>query len=123
MLDVRPEPSEASAEIADYVAAASRAMGLPLLTLLPDDIRREPRFTNSRLVWEYRAHPVSLGLRLQILQVLGDDGPMPLRRLLPEIRTNADPAAAVMALACLALIDLDLLSAPIGPATVARVRS
>lgn len=75
------------------------------------------------MVWEFRRHPVSLGLRMQILEVLGNDGPMPLRRLLPEIRTNADPAMAVMALACLALIDLDLLSMPIGPSTIASVRS
>lgn len=123
VLDVRPELSEVRGENADHAAAAARVLGVPLLTVTEADIRREPRFTNCRLVWDYRTQPVSIGLRLQILQVLGDDGPMPLRRLLPAIRSQADPAAAVLALACLALVDLDLLTAPIGPATVARVRS
>jgi hypothetical protein len=35
---------------------------------------------------------------------------------------DRDPAPAVMAPACLNLIELDLTSAPIGPATLARLR-
>lgn len=124
VLDVRPErPSEGIGETADHVAAAARLLGLPLLTVSEADIRREPRFTNSRLVWDYRTQPVPIGLRLQVLQLLADEGPMPLRRLLPAIRTSADPVAAVLALACQDIVDLDLLSAPIGPSTIARVRS
>jgi len=99
------------------VLIALQALGLAPLTRTTADIRREPRLANSRLVWSHRLHPVGIGRRRRILQVLGDDGPMALSRLLAAVPGETDPRPAVMALACCGLIELDLVSAPIGPQT------
>jgi hypothetical protein len=83
---------------------------------------REPNCTNARTVWAHANHPVPVGLRLQVLGTLTDDGAMRLGELLGRLRSDRDPAPSVMALACLNLIELNLTSAPLGPATiVARV--
>jgi hypothetical protein len=95
-------------------------LGLIPLTLTAADIKREPRFGNSRLVWSYKLHPVGIGLRMRVLQVLLDDGPMTLARLLSSIRSERDPSPAIMAMACSSLIELDLVSQPLGPLTIAR---
>jgi hypothetical protein len=97
-------------------------LGLAPLTLTAADIRREPRFANSKAVWEHRLHPVGISLRMKILGVLGEDGPMMLARLLSSIQSDRDPSPAVMALACSDLVELDLVTRPLGPATIARSR-
>jgi hypothetical protein len=86
--------------------------------LTAEEIRREPRYANARLVWSHRETPVSVGLRLRILLKLLDEGPMPLGELLKSIRSEVDPAPAVMALACANLVELDLLSQPLSPTTI-----
>lgn len=48
---------------------------------------------------------------------------MTLSRLLAAARGERDPSPAVMALACSDLIELDLISAPLGPQTIARARA
>jgi hypothetical protein len=97
-------------------------LGLSQITLTAADIKREPRFANSRLVWSYRLAPVGISMRMAILQVLADDGPMALSRLLSSLRSDRDPNPAILALACSDLIELDLVSRPLGPQTIARVR-
>jgi hypothetical protein len=99
---------------------ALRELGLTPLTVTRADIEREPRFTNSKIVWEYRMHPVGISMRMRVLRILNDDGPMSLGRLLSSIRADRDPTPAVLAMACSALIDLDLVSRPLGPATMVR---
>jgi hypothetical protein len=98
-------------------------VGLAPITLTAADIRREPRFANSRLVWSYRLHPVGISMRMRVLQTLADDGPMSLSRLLSAVRSDRDPSPAVMAMACSDLIELDLVSRPLGPDTIARARA
>jgi hypothetical protein len=98
-------------------------LGLKQIILTTEEIRREPRYTNARLVWSYREIPVPVGLRMRILQMLLDEGPMPLGELLKSIRSERDPAPAVMALACADLLSLDLASQPLGPLTIARYRA
>jgi len=98
-------------------------LGLPLLTITEEDIRSEPRFANSRLVWRYRAYPVGIAQRMRILTVLGDDGPMTLGCLLRRVRGPRDPSLAVMALACADMLELDLITEPLGPTTIVRCRS
>jgi hypothetical protein len=97
-------------------------LGLSQITLTAADIKREPRFANSRLVWSYRLAPVGISMRMAILQVLADDGPMALSRLLSSLRSDRDPNPAILALACSDLVELDLISRPLGPQTIARVR-
>jgi hypothetical protein len=102
---------------------ALRALGLPPLLVTFEDLRAEPRRSNVDLVWSHHGRAVPLDLRLCILQVLVDDGPLRLGQLLERIRTDREPAAAVMSLACSDLLELDLTSDRIGPATLVRSRS
>jgi hypothetical protein len=102
---------------------ALRDLGLTPLTITRADIQREPRFTNAKLVWSYRLVPVGLSMRMKVLGILGDDGPMSLARLLSAIRTDRDPTAAIMAMACSDLVELDLSTRPLGPDTIARCRA
>jgi hypothetical protein len=95
-------------------------LGLKPIVLTAEEIRREPRYANARLVWSYRDTPVPVGLRMRILQTLLDDGPMTLGELLKSIRSERDPVPPLMALACAGLLYLDLVSQPLRPATIVR---
>lgn len=123
LLDVIPARRVRSLEQEGIALIALSRLGLTPLTLTAEEIRREPRFTNARLVWSYRGASVPVGLRLSILQILLDDGPVPLGVLLKSIRSDRDPAPSVMALACADLLILDLVSQPLGPGTIVRNRS
>jgi hypothetical protein len=102
--------------------AAIANLGLRPLVLTDADILREPRFANSRAVWEYVRYAIPIGIRMQVLGILSDDGPMRLGLLLSAIRCQGDPAPAVMALACGNLIEIDLVSDALGPGTMVRAR-
>jgi hypothetical protein len=123
VLDVVPARSVRDVEQEGLALIAYSRLGLSLTTLTAADIKREPRFANSRLVWSYRLAPVGITLRMRILQTLADDGPMTLSRLLSAVRSDRDPNPAVMALACSDLIELDLVSRPLGPQTIVRARA
>jgi hypothetical protein len=110
-------------EIEGMALIALSELDLTPITLTAADIKREPRFANSRLVWSYRLAPVGIGLRMRVLQTLADDGPMSLSRLLGVVRSDRDPSPGVLALACSDLIELDLVSRPLGPDTIARSRA
>lgn len=122
VLDVVPARPVRDVEQEGLALIAYSRLGLNQLTLTASDIKREPRYANSRLVWSYRLAPVGISMRMVVLQVLADDGPMTLARLLSAIRSDRDPNPAIMALACSDLIELDLVSRPLGPLTIARVR-
>ena len=98
-------------------------LGLTALTLHAADIRREPRFANARAVWEHRMHPVGISMRMKVLTVLQKDGPLPFGCLLKRIHVARQPAPAIMALACSDLLELDLVTQPLGPSTIVRSRS
>jgi hypothetical protein len=122
VLDVVPARPVRDVEQEGLALIAYSRLGLNQLTLTAADIKREPRYANSRLVWSYRLAPVGISMRMAVLQILADDGPMSLARLLSAIRADRDPNPAIMALACSDLIELDLVSRPLGPLTIARVR-
>jgi hypothetical protein len=122
-LDVVADRPLRDIEDEGLVLIALQELGLAPITLTTADITRLPRLANSRIVWSYHLHPVGISLRMRILQILGDDGPMALSRLLAAARSKRDPGPAVMALACSDLIELDLVSAPIGPQTEVRARA
>lgn len=104
------------------VAQALLDLGLRPLVRTESDIMREPRCANARTVFEYAGQPVDVGLRLQILGALTDDGAMPLGELVSRLRSYRDPAMAVMSLACSDIIELDLDATPLGPRTMTRLR-
>jgi hypothetical protein len=123
VLDVIESRALRDIDAEGLVQIALRDLGLTPLSITRADIQREPRFTNAKLVWSYRLCPVGISLRMKVLGILGEDGPMSLARLLSSIRSDRDPSAAIMALACSDLLELDLVSRPLGPATIARSRS
>jgi hypothetical protein len=61
-------------------------------------------------------------LRSQEFDALADEGAMALGGLWSRLRYERNPVPAVMAMACLGLIELDLVATPIGPATLVRHR-
>jgi hypothetical protein len=123
VLDVVPARLIRDVDQEGLALIAYSELGLKPITLTAADIRREPCFTNSRLVWQHRLHPVGISMRMLVLQLLADDGPMTLAQLLSGVRSDRDPSPAVMALACSDLIELDLVSRPLGPQTIARARA
>ena len=104
-------------------SVAFAALGMTPLILTAEEIRRQPRFANANLVWSYRLAPVGITMRMAVLQILSDDGPMPLSRLLSSVRSDRDPTPAVLAMACSDLIEIDLVSRPLGPETIVRARA
>jgi hypothetical protein len=122
-LDVVEARSVRDVELEGLALIALDRLGLTPLSLTAADIKREPRFANAKAVWAYRLHPVGIGMHMRILTVLQEDGPLRLACLLKGVRTVRDPAPAVMALACSDLLELDVLSHPLGPATIAWSRS
>lgn len=57
------------------VLIALQELGLAPITLTAADIKREPRFANSRLVWSYRLHPVGISLRMRFSRYSVTMGP------------------------------------------------
>lgn len=122
-LDVVPARRVRDLDTEGLVQIALRELGLQQLVVTADDLRAEPRRTNARQVWSYKDRPVSVPLRLSILKVLADDGPMQLGALLETIRSGHDPSLAIMALACADALEIDLTSGPLGPSTMVRSRT
>jgi hypothetical protein len=120
IVEARPRQSIAQSL---FVAQALLDLGLRPRVRTGEDILREPYCTNARTVWTHVHHAVPVGLRLQVLGALKDEGPMTLAELVGRVRSDRDPAPSVMALACLDLIELNLTSAPLGPATIVRLRA
>jgi hypothetical protein len=120
LLDVVPARRIRDVEKKGLAQIALSELGLKRIILTAEEIHREPRYTNARFIWSYREIPVPVGLRMRILQTLLDEGPMPLGELLKSIRSERDPAPAVMALACADLLYLDLVSQPLSPTTIVR---
>ncbi|MCA1411716.1 hypothetical protein I6F30_11270 [Bradyrhizobium sp. NBAIM20] len=122
-LDVVPARRVRDLDAEGLVQIALRELGLQQLVVTAGDLRAEPRRSNARLAWSYKDRPVAVPLRLSILKVLADEGPMPLGTLLETLRSSLDPSPAVMALACADLLEIDLTSGPLGPSTQVRSRT
>lgn len=122
-LDVVPARPLRDLEEEGLFQLALRELALKPFRVTAEELEAEPRRSNIDLVWSYNGRPVPLDLRMRILGILIDDGPFPLGHLLKSIRSDRDPTAAVMSLACSNLIELDLTSQPIGPATMVKTRT
>ena len=120
VLDVVPARCTRDIEDEGLVLIALGELKLNTLVLTAEEIQREPRRANANLVWRHNEVTVPIGLRMRILQVLLDEGEMPLGQLLKSVAGENDPAAAVLALACANLVQLDLLAQPLSPTTLVR---
>ncbi|MCS3445932.1 MULTISPECIES: hypothetical protein [Bradyrhizobium] len=123
LLDVVPARRIRDVDEEGLVQIALRDLGLRPFVVTAEDLKAEPRRTNVDLVWSYNKRFVPVGLRIRILQVLRDDGPIELVRLLESIQSDRDPTPSVMSLACDDLLEIDLTSAPLGPLSLVRSRS
>jgi hypothetical protein len=121
VLDVASRKTRDAAEARQFRIALSD-LGLDLLQRSQSDIRREPCFSNCSMVWSYADHRVAVGDRIRIMQMLADEGPLRIGDLVGDARFRGDPSAALMALACHDVVELDLGDAVLGPATNARIR-
>lgn len=70
LLDVVPARRLRSVEEERLAQIALSELGLKSIVLTTEEIRREPRSANARMVLSYRDTPVSVGLRMRILQTL-----------------------------------------------------
>jgi hypothetical protein len=98
------------------------AKGLRLLERDARDIRREPLFSNARTVWSNERFAVSVHDRLRIAAALDEDGPQSIGEIEERARPTCDIIAAVCALACEALVEIDIRETPLGPRSIVRAR-
>jgi hypothetical protein len=96
-------------------------LGLRPLVISAKSLLREPRYSNALFVWLYNGHRVPPEQRKRILRVLTDKEPIELGQL--ERCVRSDPFYSVMSLACDDLIELDLISTPLGRRTTVRRRA
>jgi hypothetical protein len=122
-LDVVPARRVRHLDDEGLVQIALRELGLRQFVVTAEDLAAEPRRSNCRAVWFYKDRPVPAAARIGILKIVADEGPIEFGRLLELIRSDRDPSAAVLTLACSDLLELDLTSAPLGPMTVVRSRT
>jgi len=100
---------------------AASVDGRPFLFETAASIRAEPRFTTVRLVLACKRTPVTAGDRVRILHQLDESGTMRLVECAGAAMNTVDGVAAVLALACEGLIEVDI-SRPILPETQVRRR-
>jgi len=117
--ELRPQRS---AEELIRLADLLEARGLRLLERDALDIRREPLFSNARSVWSHERYHVSLHDRLRIAAALADDGPQSIGQLEERARPVCDALAALCALACEDLVELNVHETALGPCTMVHVR-
>ena len=118
LLRVHETRPERTADESAGLAYVLKRHGLRLLERDASDIRREPLFSNSRVVWSHARYRVSIPDRLRIALALDDGGPQFVKELEERARPTCDILAAVCALACEDLLCIDTYLEPLGLRTV-----
>lgn len=121
-LDLADEDSPRDVDGYGLFLVAAEEVGVDLLQRSKCDIRREPLFSNCGLVWSHVNHRVAIGDRIRIMQMLTEEGSLRIGDIVRNGPYRGDPAAALMALACHDVIELDLCEAGLGPGTNVRIR-
>ena len=114
--DLMAHPLRASA-----LEGATATDGRPFAFETASRIRAEPRFTTVRLILACKRTPVTAGDRVRILHQLDEAGTMRLVDCAGMAMNTVDGVAAVLALACEGLVEVDI-SRPILPETQVRRR-
>jgi hypothetical protein len=122
-LDIVPARPLLSSARYDRVQVVLDALGLKPLTLTAAEIMKEPRFSSARTVWRHRRFRSSVGMRLRLLAALFEEGPISIDLLCRMVPGPEDPFASILAMACSDEVELDLVSGPLGPATMVRHRA
>lgn len=113
----RPQRSAADYERLGELLASE---GLRLLERDADDIRREPIYSNVQEVWSNARFHVSIRDRLKIGAALAESGPQTILEIEERARPCCDIIAAMCALACEGLVEIDLRDTPLSPRSVVR---
>ncbi|MEW6451367.1 MAG: hypothetical protein AB1490_11990 [Pseudomonadota bacterium] len=121
-LDLADEESPRDVDVYGLFLVTAEELGLELLQRSRSDIRREPLFANCGMVWSHVNHRVAIGDRIRIMQMLAEEGPLRIGDIIKNGTYRTDPSAALMALACHDVVELDLGEAALGPDTQARIR-
>ncbi|WP_296706380.1 hypothetical protein [Rhodoblastus sp.] len=85
-------------------------------------ILSEPRLTSARLVWSCRKRWVPPGDRVRVLHFLTEGGAAPLIDVAQAATSSPDGVAAVLALVCQDLLEIDLAQASLAPEMLVRRR-
>jgi hypothetical protein len=101
-----------------FFLQALQQLNVSPLELTATDIRREPKFSNCREIWRHKAHPVSMSTRMGIQRALEDEGPLSILQLEDIVQSHFDIETAVFALACDAVLELNLDETPLGHHTI-----
>jgi hypothetical protein len=91
---------------------AVETIGAATLLAAKEDVLAHPRCANARRVWAARDHCVTLGIRNKILAHLDEEGGLTIRALGPRYKDD------VFALACEAVLDIDISADSIEQAAV-----
>jgi hypothetical protein len=97
------------------------SLGISLLEVKPEEIRREPRCGNARRIWEFRDENPTMRHRDRILDFLSERGPQTVHEL-EVLATSFDMLPTVCALACADIVEIDIDGCPLGSRTVVRAR-
>ena len=108
-------PKRSDGELA-RLSDALRCNGLRLLERDAQDIKREPLFSNACEIWSHERYHVPLMDRLRISAAL-DEGPLSILELEERVRPTSDILAALCALACANLVQLNIFDTPLGSRT------
>jgi hypothetical protein len=112
-----------SFEEAARLDCALQSNGLRLLERDALDVRREPLYSNARVIWSYRRYNIPLLDTLKIAAAL-EAGLQSVRELSERARTISDIVAALCALACAGLVQLtNIDDTYLGPCTMVRGRA
>jgi hypothetical protein len=122
LLEVCERRRELSAEERVCLVKTLELSGLRLLERDAFDVKREPLFSNARYVWSYERYNVPLKDRLRIAAALTEDGPQSILELEERARPTSDILAAICALACEDLVEINIHDAFLGPRTIVRGR-
>lgn len=102
------------------VEHTARVQGLPYRLETAATVRNDVRFQAARLIYDCRRRSVPAGDRVRILHALDENGALPLVEASGLAHASLDGVAAVLALACEGLIELEIHRGIVPEALVRR---
>jgi hypothetical protein len=118
LLKVSERRPKRNAEELACLSHVLKSYGLQLRERDAFDIKREPVFSNARAVWEHEGRPVPIEERLEIGYALLEYGPQSISQLEKHVKPTFNVLAAVCALACEGLVNLNIEDTRLGRGTI-----
>lgn len=102
------------------IGQAARAEGLAYRLETAATLRADVRFQAARLIYDCRRRSVPAGDRVRILHALDENGALPLVEVSGLAHASIDGVAAVLALACEGLVEIEIQRGIVPEALVRR---